>query len=158
MRENRVRKAALLLFLCYTPSCGVKEDAQLFVYARNATLTKGTNAFGSKLDGAVEVFFDLGKYTQEAATIESISLGMYRDNKQVVPAAKIEPAAGTAFPMTLAPGSRQTIKYTITRSQLIDNEPVELCAGPVKLTGAVKQTGKGELQISSDAITVSGCP
>jgi hypothetical protein len=154
-----VRKALLLLFVCVgVASCGVKEDAQLFVYARNATLTKGSNAFGSKLDGTVDVYFDLGKYTQEAATIESISLGMYRDTKQVLPAAKIEPAPGTTFPLTLAPGSRKTITYTITRSQLIDNEPTELCAGPVKFTGTVKQTGKGELQIASDAITVAGCP
>lgn len=151
-----MRKALLLLLLC--ASCGVKEDAQLFVFARNATLTKGTNAFGSKLDGNVEVFFDLGKYTQEPATIESISLGMVRDNKPILQAAKIEPAPGTTFPITMAPGSRVTIKYTVTRSQLIDNEPMELCAGPVKFSGVVKQTGKGELQISADPITVTGCP
>lgn len=135
--------------------CGVKEDASLFVYARNAKLTKSTAAF-TKLDGSVDVFFDLGKYTQESATIEAISLGMYRDTKQVVPAAKFE--ASTPFPITLAPGSRQTITYTITRSQLIDNEPAELCAGPLKITGTVKQSGKGELQIASEPISVAGCP
>jgi hypothetical protein len=147
---RRLLLAALLL------GCGVKEDASLYVYAKNATLTKSTAAF-TKLDGSVEVFFDLGKYTQESATIESISLGMFRDNKQIVPAAKFEPPAGTTFPVTMAPGSRVTIKYTITRSQLIDTEPTDLCAGPVKITGTVKQTGKGEMQINSDPITVSGC-
>ncbi len=147
-----------LLLLVALAGCGVKEDASLLVTTRNGTLTKGTNAFGSKLDGSVEVFFDLGKWTQEPATIESISLGMYRDNKQVVPAAKIEPPPGTVFPVQLAPGGRHTLKYTVTKSQLIDNEPADLCAGPVKFTGTVKQTGRGEIQIFSDPITVAGCP
>lgn len=154
-------RSGLLLFLLLTPSapgCGVKEDASLYVYARNATLTKGTNAFGGKLDGTVDVFFDLGKYTQEPARIENISLGMYRDGKQILSAAKIEAPPGTVFPVDLAPGGRHTLKYTITKSQLIDNEPTELCAGPVKFTGTVKQAGKGELAIDSTPITVAGCP
>jgi hypothetical protein len=150
-----VRSLLLLLVLA---GCGVKEDASLLVTAQGGTLTKGTNAFGSKLDGSVEVFFDLGKWTQEPATIESISLGMYRDNKQVLPGAKIEAPLGAVFPLQLAPGGRHTLRYTVTKSQLIDNEPAELCAGPVKFTGTVKQAGRGELQIESTPITVAGCP
>lgn len=137
--------------------CGSREDAALYVYARNPTLTKGTNAFGSKLDGSVEIFFDLGAYTRGSVTVEAISLGMYRDNKQIVPTAKFEPAAGTTFPFTLAPGSRQTIRYTVTRPQLIDAEPADLCAGPLRITGTVKQSGQGELQVASESVTVSGC-
>jgi hypothetical protein len=149
---------SLALVLVVLAGCGVKEDASLLVTARNATLVKGTNAFGSKLDGSVEVFFDLGKWTQEPATIESISLGMYRDKKQILTGAKIEAPAGTTFPVQLSPGGRHTLRYTVIKSQLIDNETAELCAGPVTFTGTVKQTGRGELPIESSPITVSGCP
>ena len=108
-------RSLLVAFALFAAGCGVKEDASLLVYAHSATLTKGTNAFGSKLDGSVQVMFDLGKWTQGNVTVEAIQLGLYRDTTQVVPAATISPPDGTTFPLDFAPGQKRTLAYTIKK-------------------------------------------
>jgi hypothetical protein len=137
--------------------CGTKEDASLAVYAQKPALTKASNAFGSSLSGSVEVVFDLGKYTQGSITVEAIQLGLYRDTTQVVPRAMVTPPAGTTFPITLAPGQKQIIAYTIKVESLTMEEANALCAGPVKVSGTVQQAGQGPQQIGADPITVTGC-
>lgn len=151
-------RSLLPLAFVLIAGCGVKEDASLAVYAHGASLTKGENAFGSKLDGSVQVVFDLGKWTQGSVTVESIQLGLYRDTTQVVPGAKVSPPAGTTFPLVLAPGQKQTLAYTITKESLTADETAALCAGPVKVSGVVKQAGKGEIVVGADPIAVAGCP
>jgi hypothetical protein len=141
-----------------TASCGVKEDASLSVYAESTSLTKGTNAFGSTLNGTVAVVFDLGKWTQGNITVESIQLGLYRDTTQVVATATLSPPMGTTFPLELAPGQKRTLTYTITKTSLTAEETNELCAGPVKVSGIVQQAGKGVIRIGADPVTVVGCP
>ncbi len=137
--------------------CGVKEDVSLFVYARGASLTKGENPFGATLDGAVDVVFDLGAYSGQPVTVEAIQLGLYRGGAQILPAARFEPPPGTRFPFDLAPGQKTTIRYTIRRDQLVDDEPATLCAGPVTVNGSVKQAGKSAFGLASEETTVAGC-
>jgi len=154
-----VRSALLFVVAAALAGCGTKEDAALFVYAKNMSLTKGTNAFGSKLDGAVDIVFDLGKWSQGNVTVEAISLGLYRDTTQVVPSATFTLPADKTFAFDLAPNQVHTIKYTIARTSLTADETAQLCAGPVKLNGTVKQAGKAEmLQVTTDPMTVTGCP
>lgn len=138
--------------------CGSKEDVSLSVYARGATLTKGTNAFGSKLDGAVEIVFDLGKYGNESVTVEAIQLGIYRGNTQLVPGAAFELPPGTTFPIKLDPGARTSFNYTITKTSITVAEAAALCAGPVMISGTAKQTGKPETSLVTQEISVAGCP
>lgn len=137
--------------------CGVKEDASLSVYAHGAVLTKGSNAFGSKLDGSVNVVFDLGKWTQGNVTVEAIQLGLYRDTTQIVPGATISPPTGTTFPLVMAPAQKQTLVYTIKKDSLTADEATALCAGPVKVSGTVTQAGQAPIQIAADPIAVTGC-
>lgn len=158
MLRRLVLAAALLSAGLVLSGCGVKEDVSLFVYARGATLTKGANAFGAKLDGVVDVVFDLGAYSGEPVTVEAIQLGLYRDGAQILPAARFEPPAGTRFPFDLAPGQKTAIRYTIRRDQLVDGEPAALCAGPVTVNGSVKQTGKPAFGLASEQVNVAGCP
>lgn len=138
--------------------CGSKEDVVLSVYTRGATLTKGTNAFGSKLDGAVEIVFDLGKYGSEAVRVEAIQLGIYRGTTQLVPGAAFELPSGVAYPVDLAPGQATSFKYTITKSSITTDEAAALCAGPVAITGTAKPAGKPEIAVSALDIKVAGCP
>lgn len=138
--------------------CGVKEDVSLSVYTRGASLTKGTNAFGSKLDGKVDVVFDLGKYGNESLRVEAIQLGIYRGTTQLVPGAAFELPSGKAFPIDLAPGQATTFAYTITKSSITPDEAAALCAGPVEISGSAKPTGKAEVAIASGTINVAGCP
>lgn len=139
--------------------CGTKEDAALFVYAKNMSLTKGTNAFGSKLDGSVDIVFDLGKWSQGSVTVEAIQLGLYRDTTQIVPGATFTQPADKTFPFDLAPNQVHTITYTIAKTSLTADETTQLCAGPVKLNGTVKQAGKAELlQVTTEPMAVPGCP
>lgn len=152
-----MRSLALVAALLVS-GCGVKEDVSLLVFARGAQLTKGTNAFGSKLDGKVEVVFDLGKYGNESVRVEAIQLGIYRDSTQLVPGAKFELPAGTGFPVDLAPGQRSSFHYTITKESITADEATALCAAPVKITGTAKQTGKPEIAIASEVFSVAGCP
>lgn len=151
-------RALLLGAVLALAGCGTKEDASLFVYAKNVTLTKGTNAFGSKLDGSVDVVFDLGKWSQGSVTVEAISLGLYRDSTQIVPGATFSPPPDKTFPFDLAPNQVHTIKYTIAKASLTAEETTALCAGPVRLNGVVKQAGKAEIQLSTDPMPVPGCP
>jgi hypothetical protein len=149
----------LLGALLALAGCGTKEDASLFVYAKGMTLVKGTNAFGSKLDGGVEIVFDLGKWSQGSVTVEAISLGLYRDTAQVVPGATFTLPADRTFPFELAPNQVHTIKYAIAKTSLTADETAQLCAGPVKLNGTVKQAGKAELlQLTTEPMNVNGCP
>jgi len=138
--------------------CGAKEDVSLSVFARGATLTKGTNSFGSKLDGAVEIVFDLGKYGNESVRVEAIQLGIYRGTTQLVPGAAFELPKGTAFPIDLAPGQRTSFAYTITKSAITTDEAAALCAGPVAINGTAKPAGKPEIALATETISVAGCP
>lgn len=138
--------------------CGVKEDVSLSVYTRGASLTKGTNAFGSKLDGKVDVVFDLGKYGNESLRVEAIQIGIYRGTTQLVPGAAFELPAGKTFPIDLAPGQATVFSYTISKSSITSDEVAALCAGPVAINGSAKPTGKAEVAIASESINVAGCP
>jgi hypothetical protein len=149
--------AAALVVTQVTAGCGVKEDASLTVLAKDPSLTKGVNSFGSKLDGGVTVVFDLGKWTQGNITVESIQLGLYRDTTQILPGVSLSPPAGTSFPLELAPGQKYSLLYTITNKALTADEATQLCAGPVKVSGVVQQAGKGVINIGADAVTVQGC-
>ena len=148
---------AAALAVVATAGCGTKEDASLSVYAERTTLIKGVNAFGSKLDGDVTVVFDMGKWTQGNVTVESIQLGLYRDTTQIIPGATLTPPLGTSFPLELAPGQKHSLLYSIKKDSLTVDEATALCAGPVKVSGAVQQAGKGVIRIGSDAVTVQGC-
>jgi hypothetical protein len=154
----RMAEGMLVAGTLSVSACGVKENVSLFVYARAPSLVKGSNEFGPKLDGSVDVVFDLGSYAGDPVTVEAIQLGVYRDDVQLVPRARLEPAAGTSFPFDLAPGKSTTIRYTVRPYQLDPGEPAALCAGPVVISGAVKQAGKAEIRISSDLVNVAGCP
>jgi hypothetical protein len=151
-----VRKLALAFVLL--ASCSAKDDATLVVSTRNPALAKVPNAFGAKLEGGVDVSFDLGAYSGAPVTVEAIQLGLYRGNTQILPGATIQPPAGTTFPLTLNPGDKPLLHYTISKPQLLADEQTALCAGPVTITGMVKQSGKPDLAIGADPITATGCP
>lgn len=152
-----MRSVALVALLALA-GCGAKEDVSLAVYARGAALTKGTNAFGSKLDGKVDIVFDLGKYGSDSLRVEAIQLGIYRGTTQLVPGAAFELPAGKSFPLDLAPGQVSTFSYTISKASITADEATALCAGPVAINGSAKPTGKPEINLTTENITVSGCP
>ncbi len=139
-------------------ACGSQADVVLSVYAQRGTLTKGTNAFGSKLDGAVDVVFDLGRYGTEAVRVESIQLGIYRGTTQLVPGATFELPAAKALPIDLAPGQSTTFSYVITKSSITPEDAVALCAGPVAIRGSAKPAGKPEVSLVTESFAVAGCP
>jgi hypothetical protein len=152
-----VREAVLAVLLACA-GCSAKEDVSLVVSADGASLAKVPGPFDAKLTGGVDVSFDLGHYSGSDVTVESIQIGLYRGGAQIIPGAKIEPPAGTTFPLQLSPGATQKIHYTISKDQLLKDEATALCAGPVTVTGIVKQSGKPDLTINADPISATGCP
>jgi hypothetical protein len=138
--------------------CAAKDDATLVVSAQSPVLAKKPGPFDAKLEGSVDVSFDLGHWSGSNVKVEAIQIGLYRSGAQIIPGAKIEPAAGTVFPLDMAPSERRVIHYTIVKEQLLADEATALCAGPVTITGVVKQSGKPDLTILADPISASGCP
>ncbi len=138
--------------------CGVKEDVTLLVSTQGLTLTKSKGAFDFRLDGTVDVVFEMGKYAGDPVRVEAISLQLQRGTTQILPTTRVEPPAGTSYPFDLAPGQRHALKYKITKDQLVGDDATVLCAGPVRVSGVVKQVGKPEIPIFSDPIPVAGCP
>ena len=138
--------------------CAAKEDATLVVTARSPALAKKPGPFDAKLEGSVDVSFDLGHWSGSNVTVEAIQIGLYRGNVQIIPGAKIEPDAGTTFPLVMAPSETRVVHYTIVKEQLLADESAALCAGTVTITGVVKQSGKPDLTIVADPISASGCP
>jgi len=148
----------LLAGLLACAGCSAKEDVSLVVSAEGASLAKVPGPFDAKLTGGVDVNFDLGHYSAGDVTVEAIQIGLYRGGAQISPGAKIEPPAGTTFPLQLSPGQTHKIHYTIGKDQLLSDEATSLCAGLVTVTGVVKQSGKPDLTISADPISATGCP
>ena len=151
-------RSVLLIAALALAGCGVKEDVSLSVYARGATLTKGSNAFGSKIDGAVDIVFDLGKYGNESLRVEAIQLGIYRGTTQLVPGAAFELPPGTVFPVDLSPGQSTTFKYTISKASITPDEATALCAGTVEINGSAKPAGKPEIALVTESFKVAGSP
>ncbi len=151
-------RSVLLIAALALAGCGAKEDVSLAVYARGATLTKGANAFGSKIDGSVEIVFDLGKYGNESLRVEAIQLGLYRGTAQLVPGAAFELPAGRSFPIDLAPGQSTTFKYTISKASITPDDATALCAGPIAINGSAKPAGKPEIALVTESFKVTGCP
>jgi hypothetical protein len=154
--RSLVVASLLAAFVC--TGCAAKDDATLVVSAKAPALAKVPGPFDAKLQGSVDVSFDLGHWSGSNVTVEAIQIGLYRGNAQIVPGAKIEPQAGTVFPLVMAPSETRVVHYTIVKEQLLPDESTALCAGPVTITGVVKQSGKPDLTIIADPISASGCP
>ena len=140
--------------------CGAKEDATLFVYTRDPSVTKGTNAFGPKIDARVTVVFDMGHYSAGAVTVESIKLGMFRGDTQILDILRFVPNAGQSSPpMNIAPGTVTELGYSVSAMSLNDEQAKILCAGPVSISGTVQQAGGGApSRIGATSVSPQGCP
>ncbi|MGZ3452379.1 MAG: hypothetical protein ACXVEF_22410 [Polyangiales bacterium] len=158
MRRFGAAIASSFLLAVSVSGCAAKDDATLVVSAKGPALAKLPGPFDAKLDGSVDVSFDLGHWSGSNVTVESIQIGLYRSGAQIIPGAKIEPQAGTVFPLVMAPSETRVIHYTIVKEQLLKDEVTTLCAGPITITGVVKQSGKPDLTILADPISASGCP
>lgn len=153
--KSRAWAAAVLFAAC--AGCGTKEDATLSAFIREVTLTKGTNAFGAKLEGTAKVELTVGAYAPNGLKVTSVTVQLQRDGKQILPRATLE-TTGTV-PVDVPKGGNVSLLYTIRIDQLKDDEPTVLCAGPVTVSGSVTQEGATAPQrIASAPVTVAGCP
>lgn len=155
---KRVARAwAIAALFAGSAGCGTKEDATLAAFIREAALTKGTNAFGSKLEGTAKVELTVGAYAPSGIRVTSVTVQLQRGGKQILPRATLETTS--TVPVDVPKGGNVSLLYTIKIDQLKDDEPTVLCAGPVTVSGSVTQEGAtAPQQIASAPITVAGCP
>jgi len=151
------RASVVAAFVACAAGCGTKEDATLSAFIREVTLTKGTNAFGAKLEGTAKVELTVGAYAPNGIKVTSVTVQLQRAGKQILPRATLETTS--TVPVDVPKGGNVSIVYTIKIDQLKDDEPTVLCAGPVTVSGSVTQEGAtAPQQIASSPVTVAGCP
>jgi len=155
-----VRVLPIAVTIVATIGCGSKEDATLSVYTQNPSVTASDSAFGPKtvLSGSVDVVLDLGSFSSGSATVDGVVLRLFRGTTNVVARAKIQPADGTSYPVTVSAGQKKSVHYSIALDQMSATEIADLCAGPITIGGTVQEEGtSAPLSIRSDPITPSGC-
>ncbi len=160
---TRARVALLVISAALAPSlvsCGTKDDATLAVYAQNPALKKSVSPVGFKLEGSVDVVFDMGHYASGSVKVDAVSLRIFdAKNLNVLARAKISPSTTFVLPAELAPSSKITASFTIGIDQLTTQEITDLCAGPLTISGTVTRADTPEpIHIGSNAVSATGCP
>ncbi len=162
-RTLRVVRAKLALVSCSAAlalGCGTKSSVSLSAAVQNPALSIQTATLGASLSGAFELRLALGSNASESTTVSLEGFSLVRASDQSTLVSPLEAAPDTAFPLDVAVGSSKIVVFTLDDSKLLDpTDEDAICAEPVRIVGAVRDTlsGGDTTSLTSSDITVGGC-
>lgn len=151
---------ALAVALAVT-ACGSKDSISLSANVSNVQLTVTEKTLGTELLGSFDLYLEVGPEADGAASVEleAFSLVAAGSGAALVPSLNAVPQ-GATFPLTIGKGESKTIPFQLDTSKLLPSgEKANLCAGQVRVVGAVKHSlNGGETKpLESTPQTLGGC-
>ena len=152
------RALTFALALLLLPACGSKESISLTALVQNANLNVEQKTLGTQLSGGFELFFELGPEASGSTEVSLETFAVVRGAETLVSPLQATPD-GVTFPLSLGKGQKRVVPFSVDDSTLLDAAlQSSLCAGPVRLRGAVSDTlGGGRTPLESRELSVGGC-
>lgn len=138
--------------------CGSKDSIALSANVHGVSLTVEQKALGAALVGSFELYMELGSEASGGTQVSLEAFALVRGADTVLAPLPAAPV-GATFPLSLGKGQNRTVTFDVSDSALLDQATRDaLCAGPLRLRGALTDTlGGGTTAISSADVVVSGC-
>jgi hypothetical protein len=126
-------------------SCGDKSAVSLSVAMDQAMVSATQGNLGTDLGGSFELRFDLGP---EASGPATVTLGNFAlqtaDGTALVDPLMVNAAPSASFPLVVDKGATHYVTFTLSSTkQLTPAQRDALCAGPVRIVGAIMDSLKG---------------
>jgi hypothetical protein len=150
--------AALCLL---SAACGSKGSIALSASIQKPRVAVESATLGTRLTGGFELTLEVGPEASESSTVslESFALVSAQDQATLVAPLPAAPE-GASFPLVVGKGELKTIRFVIAGDDPIsDTQRGAICAGPVRISGAVSDTLSGgrTTPLTSAAVTAEGC-
>lgn len=134
---------AWALSLCLL-SCGDKSAVSLSVAMDQATVSATQGNLGTTLGGGFELRFDLGPEASGPATVTLGNFALQTADGTALVDPLLVDAPSASFPLVVDKGATQSVTFTLgSTKQLTPAQRDALCAGPVRIVGAVMDSLKG---------------
>jgi hypothetical protein len=139
-------------------SCGSKESISLSAFVQSVQLQAEQKTLGTQLTGSFELFLELGAEASGNTTVSLDTFAIVRGAETIVSPLQAVPE-GASFPLALAKGQKRVVVFNLDDSSVVDAAlKASLCAGPVRIRGAVSDTlGGGRTPLESIDVSVGGC-
>jgi hypothetical protein len=141
-------------------ACGSKDSVSVSASVSNVQLTVADKALGTELSGSFDLYVEVGPEADGPATISLDGpFSLVRDQTTVVDSLSAAPQ-GVTFPTQVGKGASKTISFQLDTAGLLPAaDKASICAGPVRVVGAVKHdlNGGETKPLSSADVSVSGC-
>jgi hypothetical protein len=153
--------APFLLACAAVLGCGSKSSVALSARIQAAELAVEQLTLGTQLTGGFELFLEVGPEASGGATVslESFALVRASDSSSLVAPLPAEPQ-GASFPVQVGKGQKKIVPFTLDATDLLaPASHAAICAEPVKVVGAVRDTlsGGASTPLESAALTPTGC-
>jgi hypothetical protein len=152
-----------LLIACAAAAlgCGSKSSVALSARIQSAELAVEQLTLGTRLTGGFELYLEVGPEASGGTevSLESFALVRASDELSLV-APLLAGPQGAAFPLEVAKGQKKIVSFALDEGDLLAPAARgEICAEPVKIVGAVRDTlgGGDTTPLQSVPVTPSGC-
>ena len=150
---------AVLVAAVATWGCGSKDAVTLGAKVRNVQISVEQKTLGTQLGGGFELFLEVGAEASGGSTVTLETFGLVRGGDTLDSPLQATPQ-GVTFPLTVGKGQSKTVSFVIDSASLLDPATKDaICAGPVRVSGSIKDTLSGgeRTPLSSSDVTPSGC-
>jgi len=141
-------------------ACGSKDSISVSASVSNVQLAVADKALGTELSGSFDLYVEVGPEADGSATISPDGpFSLVREQSTVVDSLSTVPQ-GVTFPIVVGKGASKTIVFQLDTAKLLPAaDKTGICAGPVRLVGAVKHNlNGGETKpLTSPDVSVTGC-
>jgi hypothetical protein len=135
--------SALALVCLFTQACGSKGAVSLVATVGLPQLEVETLTLGAQLRGGFDLLLDVGPEAESGTDVSIETFALSRGGMTLVSPLQVTPVDAT-LPIAVGKGQHRQVHFAIDESKLIEaEERDQLCAGPVRVTGAIRDTLSG---------------
>jgi hypothetical protein len=151
----------LLLACAAALGCGSKSSVALSARIQSTELAVEQVTLGTRLTGSFELYLEVGPEASGGSTVSLESFALVRQSDQLSLVAPLAAGPqGASFPLDVGKGQKKIVPFALDTSGLLDAATRDaLCAAPVQVVGAVRDTLSGgeTTPLQGAPLTPDGC-
>jgi hypothetical protein len=150
---------ALAILLLFTAACGSKGAVSLVAGLSAPELQVEQLTLGARLKGGFDLVLEVGPEAEGGTEVSIENFALARGGTTVVAPLLAAPVDAT-LPLAVGKGQRRFVRFAIDESKFIEpGQRDQLCAGPVRITGAIRDTlSGGNVSSVASPDVVPACP
>ena len=135
--------SALAISFFLTSACGSKGAVSLLAGVSAPDLQVEQLTLGARLKGGFDLFLEVGPEAESGTEVSIESFAVARGGMTLVAPLLAAPVDAMP-PLAVGKGQRRVVHFVIDESKFIESgQRDELCAGVVRVTGAIRDTLSG---------------